>query len=381
MKLVYIYTAITEIGGVDRILTQKANYLAEKFGHDVYIITDSQAGKPTTFPLSPLVKHIDLEVDFDQQYRHGLLLRAWYYFTLMHQYKKRLRTKLMELRPDVTITVLGREMDFLMQIKDGSRKVGESHIAKQFCRNFHLLEQRRFPYPLIACYWRRKQEKAVAQLDALVLLTEHDRDSWKDVKDGVLIPNSVAFYPKESSTLAYKRCITVGRYTEQKGYEYLIEAWSIVATKHPDWNLECFGQGERKGYKALIDKYGLQNQIHLHSVSSNIKEEYLKSSIYVMSSRFEGFGLVLAEAMACGVPCVSFDCPHGPSEIIHNEEDGLLVKYLDVEALANGICRLIENVNERKRFGSKAKENITCYRQDFIMRKWDELFKQLCQVQ
>lgn len=380
MKIAYIYTAILEVGGVDRILTQKANYLAEKMGYEVYIITDSQAGKPTTFPLSPKVKHIDLDVDFDQQYRHGLVLRAWYYFTLMHQYRKRLEAKLMEIRPDVTITVLGREMDFLMQIKDGSKKVGESHIAKQFCRNFHLMEQKSFPYPQIARYWRRKQEHAVANLDELVLLTEHDRDSWKDVKEGIVIPNAVAFYPEESSTLNQKRCITVGRFTEQKGYDLLIQAWNLVAKKHPDWIIDCYGQGSKVQFEKLIDNMGLQKQVHLHEPSTSIMQEYLNSSIYVMSSRFEGFGLVLVEAMACGVPCISFDCPHGPSEIIHNEVDGLLVKYLDVEALAKGICRLIEDENERKHFGTRAKENITHYRQDFIMQKWNSLFKSLYPV-
>lgn len=377
MKIAYIYTAILEVGGVDRILTQKANYLAEKMGHEVYIITDSQAGKPTTFPLSPKVKHIDLEVDFDQQYRHGLLLRTWYYFTLMHQYKKRLKAKLMEIRPDVAITVLGREMDFLMQIEDGSCKVGESHIAKHFCRNFHLMEQRRFPYPQIARYWRKKQERAVAKLDELVLLTAHDRDSWHSVKEGVVIPNAVAFYPEQCSTLNQKRCITVGRFTEQKGYEYLIEAWRTVAAKHPDWTIECFGQGDKRPYQALIDRYGLQQQVHLHEASNQIMEEYLKSSIYVMASRFEGFGLVLAEAMACGVPCVSFDCPYGPSDIIQHEEDGLLVKHLDVEALAQGICRLIENEGERRQMGAKAKENIARYRDINIMQRWEDLFKNL----
>ncbi|MBQ0019203.1 MAG: glycosyltransferase family 4 protein [Bacteroidales bacterium] len=375
MKIVYIYTAILEVGGVDRILTQKANYLAEKMGHEVYVITDSQAGKPTTFPLSPLVKHIDLDVDFDQQYRHGLLLRTWYYFTLMREYKKRLKAKLMELRPDVTITVLGREMDFLMKIKDGSRKVGESHIAKQFCRNFHLLEQRSFPYPMIARHWRRKQEKAVAKLDELVLLTEHDRESWQDAKEGVVIPNAVAFYPNESSTLNRKRCITVGRFTEQKGYDLLIQAWSLVAKKHPDWVIDCYGQGDKSHFQKLIEEQGLQQQVRLHEASATIMQEYLDSSIYVMSSRFEGFGLVLVEAMACGVPCVSFDCPHGPSDIITDGEDGLLVKHLDVEALAQSICKMIENEEMRKAMGAAAKRNVARYKEECIMQRWEELFK------
>jgi len=122
-------------------------------------------------------------------------------------------------------------------------------------------------------------------------------------------------------------------------------------------------------------KLGLENTINIMPFSHNIYEEYLKSSIFVLSSRYEGFGLVLIEAMSCGLPCVAFDCPHGPSDIIRDKEDGLIVENGNVEALANAICWMIEHNDERKTMGRKAKENVKRYSLDVIMSQWDEFLQ------
>ena len=117
--------------------------------------------------------------------------------------------------------------------------------------------------------------------------------------------------------------------------------------------------------------------IFIHEPTSEIIAKYQESSIYIMSSRYEGFGMVLLEAMACGIPCVSFDCPYGPSDIIHDGEDGFLVKHLDTTALAERICYLIENPEIRKEMGEKAKRNIKRYSRENVMAQWTELFNHL----
>lgn len=139
----------------------KANYLADEMHQDVFIITDSQKERPPVFPISPRIRHIDIGIDFDRQYHHNLLVRGYYYFTLMHLYRKKLEYWLKTLKPDIVISTLGRELDFLTQLDDGSVKIGESHIAKPYTRNLHLMEQRGFPYKQIARHWRKKQEEAV----------------------------------------------------------------------------------------------------------------------------------------------------------------------------------------------------------------------------
>ena len=342
MKIAYIYTALVTVGGADRVVTEKANDLADKRGHEVYIITDSQNNRQPIFPLSDKVKHIDLNINFDKQYHHGLVIRAYYYFSLMRLYKKRLGKLLDEIKADIVITTLGRDLDFLTKLNDGSKKVGESHIAKQYTRNFHLMEARGFPYKQIAQYWRRKQEKAVKKLDAFVVLTQYDAESWKEIKVANIIPNSLPFYTAESSSLDKKQIITVGRLSEQKGFDLLVSAWSYITKKHPDWEIHLYGEGELENeLKKSITQNGIEDSFIIHKPVKNIKEKYLESSIYVMSSRFEGFGMVLIEAMACGVPCISFDCPHGPSYIIKDGEDGILVENGNVERLAEAMSTLI----------------------------------------
>ena len=145
MTIVYLYTALCTVGGADRSIIQKANYLADEMHQDVFIITDSQKERPPVFPISPRIRHIDIAIDFDRQYHHNLLVRGYYYFTLMYLYRKKLEYWLKTLKPDIVISTLGRELDFLTQLDDGSVKIGESHIAKPYTRNLHLMEQRGIP--------------------------------------------------------------------------------------------------------------------------------------------------------------------------------------------------------------------------------------------
>ena len=158
----------------------------------------------------------------------------------------------------------------------------------------------------------------------------------------------------------------------------MIEAWESVSKRHPDWTLNVYGEGEDEGrLREIIAGKGLERSFVIHKPTKNIMEKYLESSIYAMSSRFEGFGMVLIEAMACGVPCVSFDCPYGPADVIKDGEDGFIVRYLDSKELADKICFLIENEETRKLMGRKARENIRRYSRETVMRKWTDLFEKV----
>lgn len=376
MKIAYIYTALTSVGGVDRVLTTKANYFADTLSYDVYIITDSQAGRPVVFPLSAKVVHVDLDTDFSEEYRYGLIKRFFCYRRLMKQYKSRLSKTLFEIKPDITISTCGRDLDFLNDIKDGSIKIGESHIAKQYCRNFHLMESKGFPYRQIAKYWRRKQEKAIKRLNKFVVLTQHDAMSWASVRSAEIIPNPFTLSTNNVSDCSSKKIISVGRLNEQKGYERLIEAWSLIVSKHNDWQINIYGNGELyQKLDSLTKSYNISDTFHINEPTDKILEKYCESSFFVMSSRFEGFPLVLLEAMSCGLPCVSFNCPTGPSEIIKNQEDGLLVDNGDVLKLSEAIELLIDNIDERQRMGNNAHRNIQRFSPEIIMNKWDCLFK------
>jgi glycosyltransferase involved in cell wall biosynthesis len=377
MTIAYLYVGLLTKGGADRVLTEKANWLANH-GHHVYIITELQLGRTPIFPLSPKVMLIDIGIDFGKQYQYNIFRRGIFYLNCIRKYKQKLSKILNDIHPDVVITTLGRDLGCLSSIHDDSIKIGEAHTTKDHIRSFHLLEQKGIFYRLLVKYWRKRQEKAVSQLKALVLLTKDDAKSWEGIAQTYVIPNSLPFYPEKGSTCENKQAIIVGRYNDAKGYNYLVEAWLIVNKKHPDWKINIYGSGEmHDDVNDNINKHGLQEVMIMHDPISEIKEKYLESSIYIMSSVYEGFPMVILEAMACGLPVVSFDCPHGPRNIIKNNEDGFLVEPRNTQALAEKICILIENEKLRKQYGAKARENILRFAPDTVMKNWEELFSKL----
>ena len=377
MKIAYIFSELTIKGGTDKVLSDKANYLVEH-GYDVTIITESQLGREPIYPLSSKVRLIDIGLDFNKQYSQSFIHRAFTYISLIRIYKKRLQLILEQEKPDITITTMGRSLDFITKLRDGSIKIGEAHTTKQHLRSLHLMEEKGGCYKYLARYIRKKQIVNAHKLSALVLLTPEDAKDWEDVTKTFVIPNSIELFPHNIAKLKNKKAIIVGRYNDAKGYEYLVEAWEIVYRRHPDWTIDIYGSGElHNDVEKWIHKAHLQDVMIMHDPINDIINKYLESSICVISSRYEGFSMVILEAMACGVPCVSFDCPHGPRNIIKNNEDGILVEHLNTKALAENICKLIENEDLRKQLGNKAKENILRFSQDIIMKKWTTLFSTL----
>ena len=378
MKVVYAVEAVNLSGGYDRVIIEKANYLAEH-GFDVIITVASHALAEPCYEISEKVRLVDFGIDFHQQYGHHLFYRAFIYFVMMRRYRRALKELLLFERPDIVITTLGREIDFITKIHDGSVKIGESHIAKNYVRNLHLMEQNGIAQRMIARLWRRKMDKLVGQLDALVLLTQHDADSWSGLTRTVVIPNSLPFFPEKPSTCNQKQVIFVGRLNEQKGLEYLVKTWEHVHQKHKDWILQIYGDGDQRDLlHRLIREAKMEDTVIVNQPTRQIMDRYLESSIFLLTSRFEGFGMVLIEAMACGVPVVSFDCPWGPADIIKNGEDGFLVGYLNTIEAAEKVVQLIESPELRKKMGIRARENVQRYSRNTVMKQWIDLFYSLC---
>ena len=374
VKLLYIYSEITIKGGADKVIVEKTNYFAAH-GYEVVLVTEAQMGQDMAFPLISKVKHIDLGLDFNKQYTRGFLYRAITYFSLMRLYRRRLRNVLKKEQPDIVITTLGRSLDIIANEWDGCVKLGEAHTTKNHLRSLHLMEEKGGLYKYLAKYMRKKMSKEVSRLDALVLLTQQDADNWTEAKRIFVIPNAIPFTTERVSKLTNKQVIMVGRFNDAKGYDYLIPAWELVHLKHPDWILNVFGSGELHDDVARwIKDRNLDSSILLHNPTDKIVDEYLENSICVVSSRYEGFSLVIMESMTCGVPVVSFDCPYGPRTIIRNGEDGLLVEYLNPEALADGLCQLIEDEDMRYRFARNAVRNIKRFSKEIVMKQWDDMF-------
>jgi glycosyltransferase involved in cell wall biosynthesis len=295
----------------------------------------------------------------------------------MRIYKQRLENSLNQLKPDITISLLRREINFLNDIKDGSAKVGEIHFGRYKYREANFAFLPSFVNKWITNRWMAQLDQKVKQLDRFVVLTHEDATYWKGLSNLTVIPNPITIEQGAVSNCTSKQVIAVGRYTYQKGFDLLINAWKIVHKKHPDWTLNIYGGGKKEDLQTLVEKHGLGSTLKLNGPVSSIREKYLESSIFVLSSRFEGLPLVLMEAMSTGLPSVSFTCPCGPQDIITNGKDGLLCKNGDIKSLAAGICRLIEDEPLRKEMGRKAAQSIQRFSIDRIMQQWDQLFQEV----
>ena len=378
IRLAYCIPSLDRPSGMERVLTIKANYLADKLGYDVHIITTDSKGKTPYFPLSSLIYVHELDVNIDYLWKYPIWKRVIPYLKKEKEYRRKLELFLSWIKPDITISLLRREINFLTELKDGSIKMGEIHFGRYKYREFNIKHIPTCINNCLSSIWMYQLERHLKKLSKFVVLTNEDSAQWKGINHVQVISNPITIENNNNfANYKSKQAIAVGRYTFQKGFDLLIKSWKIVNRLHPEWILNIYGAGERDKYEQIAKEEQLTNSIIFHGVSDDIISKYLNSSIYVLSSRFEGFGLVLAEAMSIGLPCVSFACPCGPKDIIRNGEDGILCENGNIQELANGICKLIEDEQLRKEMGRKAAINIQRYNLDNIMQQWDNLFKEL----
>ena len=375
LKIVYCTPALYMAGGVERVLTLKANYFAEHFGYDITIILTEGKDKPLFYPLSDKIKVINLSIGFEELWTCSFLKKIFVYLKKQRHFKKKLTSELMLIRPDITISLLRREINFLTSIQDGSKKIGELHVNRANYRNFEAGEAN-FLKNCFAKFWMRNLVSHLKKLDRFVVLTEEDKLSWHELNNVEVISDPLAYEIDEISPLTNKLVIAVGRYVYQKGFDLLLQAWSKVEKQIPEWNLVIYGMGDRSPYESLIDNLQIdRTRCHLYGPTDDIKREYLNSSLFVFSSRFEGFGMVLIEAMACGLPVVSFDCPCGPKDIVRHQEDGILVENGDIEKLAECMISLMQDDEKRKGMSKNAIKNVQRFRIEHIVQQWKSLFE------
>lgn len=375
LKIVYLTPALYMAGGVERVLTLKANYFAEHFGYDITIILTEGKDKPLFYPISDKIKVVNLDINFEKLWTCSFAKKIFVYLKKQRQFKKALTKELMRLRPDITISLLRREINFLNDIKDGSRKIGELHVNRANYRNFEVNDSNCIK-TLFAKFWMRSLVSNLKKLDRFVVLTEEDKSAWPELQNICVIPDPLSFSPTQHSLLTEKRVIAVGRYVYQKGFDLLLQAWTIIEKQFPDWELVVFGDGNREPYEHQMKELGIdRNRCHLNGPTADIQKEYVNSSIFAFSSRFEGFGMVLVEAMACGLPVVSFACPCGPKDIVRDGEDGFLVANGNVDDLSQQLMKLMADDNLRTVFAHRAHQNVQRFNMEHIASRWKSLFE------
>ena len=393
-KIVFCTPALYSAGGVERVVSFKASYFAEQLGYDVAIIVTEGRGRDCYFPLSDKVKVINFELGFEELWRVSFLKKVFLYLIKQRQYKRLLKTELMRIRPDITISMLRREINFLTDIQDGSKKIGELHVNRANYRNFEANESNILKR-LFAKFWMRSLVGKLRRLDQLVVLTDKSKASWPELSNVTVIPdpitilreketvNSVKFAVAGKRGVGVNRVVTIGRYAYQKGYDLLLQAWAELSRireleNGEEWTLDIYGQGDQTDYRRLMTELGIDTDCcHLNGPIEDVVKAYKNSNIFVLSSRFEGFGMVLVEAMACGLPVVSFDCPAGPDEIITDGVDGLLVPSGDVHALAEKLMVLMSDENLRRRLGQQARQTAQRYDMATLADQWITLFEKV----
>lgn len=376
MKIVYCIEGTFNSGGMEKIILDKANFL-DNLGHEVVVVTVNERGRPTFFPLNEGIRQIDLNINYDLIDNYSIVKKWYYRRKKLQEHKRKLQALINDLQPDIFISTFGSEIEFIHEFcgKSKTKIMAEIHFA----RNYRLYNQRKTSLKYyISKYLTNRYNKLAGKLDAFVCLTEEDKKDWGNLSNLHVIPNFVVSKADKPAKLENKQIISFGRLTYQKGYDRLIEAWKIVNEKYPDWKLSIFGEGELKHeIEELVNNLNLADSVSLNEPTHKVYENLQNSSIYVMSSRFEGLPMVLLESMACGLPIVSYACKCGPRDLIENKGNGILVEDGDIKGLSDAMIQYIEDEEARKSSGAVSYKEIDNYMRDNVMNKWINLFNNL----
>lgn len=376
MKIVYVLPTLAWKGGAERIISEKANYLAEHYGYEVTIVTILQSDtQPNVYPLSNQVNQMNLHIPNYQQFKYSYPKRFFVQLKLRNQLINDLTRTVQQIDPDILIGVSYYYANHVCSINCRAKKIIECHDGRQSVIS-DFIPNNSFLTPLMVrihkfLYFKEIEKKA----DTIVTLSSEAKDLWKHVRHVIVIPNFCNMNISYQSDCKNKRIISVGRIDKEKGVDRLIDIWKIVVLKHPDWQLDIFGEGFMKqNLMEIVVRNGI-NHISFKSHTDNISQEYASSSICVVTSYFEGFSLALVEAMKHGVPCVAFDCPYGPRHIIENNRSGFLVEDGNIELYAQKVCLLIENEELRKQFSLAGIQRSKLFDITPVMKQWKELFE------
>ena len=423
MSIIYLIAGTFNAGGMERVLTQKANWLVRN-GYEVTIVTTDQRGRKPYFPLDDRIQTYDLGINYDADNGH-MWSKLVHYPIRQRKHKRRLSALLMRLHADVVICMFNNDVSFVYKIKDGSRKILEIHFSKN-----KKLQYGRHGLWALADRWRTwQEERIVREYDRFIVLTHEDRQLWGDLPNICVIPNAITGKPIQRATLTHKRVLAVGRLDWQKGFDTLLNIWKEIneddtlryedanlnpnlngnenedvnenedgnpnlnenANENEDkksggtgltecqngWKLDVIGDGPlREALQEQVARLGLQDSVRLLRPTDNIQRAYLNASILVMTSRYEGLPMVLLEAQACGLPIVAFACQCGPRDVIHDGIDGYLIENRDEKRFADCLLKLMDNEALRQQMGAAAVTSSNAFAEDRVMASWEKVFEE-----
>lgn len=372
MKLIYCIADVYNPGGMERVLLNKLRWWVRRGDIDLLVVTTDQNGRPPFYAFPPEVRMVDLGINYKQDNGRNPVAKILSYFRKRRRHRAALTDLLMRERADFVISLFPSESSFIPDIKDGSKKVLELH----FCKFFRLQYNRKGLLGLADRYRTRQDERLVRRFDHFVVLTKEDAGYWGALPNLTVIPNAALDIPDVPHEPGHNRVIAVGRLDYQKGFDRLVDAWALLpAALRAGWRLDIFGQGEwEEMLKARIVQAGVGDSARVNKPTNRIFDEYAASDFLVMSSHYEGFPMVMIEAMACGLPAVCFEFLCGPRDIIRPGENGLTAPEGDVPALAAQMQRLMQDPALLAHMSQGARAVSKTYSEESVMKQWERLF-------
>lgn len=374
MKIVYCTDSICYLGGIQRITIAKASAMADIPGNEVWIVvTDNR--KEMVLPINPKVHIINLNINYFEDDWKGKLyvLKGIFYKRRLH--KQKLTEALEKIQPDIVVATGTSEKNFLPSVRVSSRPV--------FVREIHNYKYYRLS---AANNWFAKLLAIggdfidyglhIRKYDKIVVLTDEDKQTnWSNNTKVCVIPNPLTTVSQLRSSCQNKTVVAAGRLSYQKDFASLIRIWSTIHPRYLDWKLEIWGSGGcQDELTNLIHRLNLQDSVFLKGYSPDVISKMADASIFALTSVFEGWGLVIVEAMSVGLPVVAYQCPCGPKDIISDAADGFLVPPGEEQLFARRLSELMNDSNLRKQMGGNAILKSQTYHIEHIAQSWMELF-------
>ena len=367
MKIGFVVTDLFQMGGVERVVLLLSRIFCDILHHEVTIFSClSRPGEGKLFfecPDKVKIVHLSKNLDPDSWLvKNSFSQKTFLKLRVLSELKKYQK----DHPHDILISTICWCNCLLPFFGKPSKIIACDHCSFKFVPWLYRMVSR-------ICY---------PHLDALVSLTERNLQLYTFVKKQkqFVVPNPCSFVSSEQSSCQKRQIICFARFTYQKGLDELLQIAATLKDQIPDWQISIYGSGEDEN--SLLDlrkNLNLEEFVHFHPATNQVKEKLCESSMYVMTSRFEGLPMTLIEAQLCGVPIVSYDCDCGPSDIINNDVDGCLIPYGNQEAFVQAVVKLANDEDLRRRFGAAAKINSQRFAPEKIAEIWQQLFDRLMQ--
>lgn len=365
MKIMYVTDQLYLHGGVEKTLSAKINRWICDFGYDVYIVTSEQRNQKFVYALDEKVKHIDLKLEYD---------RKKSYYTPANLGKSILHISSLislinRLKPDIIISPSFAPEQYILPFV-----IKKIPLVKEIHFSGHILQEQKG-----LSSSKNMIDKFFRYYDCVAILNEDERKYYPKARTEV-IPNFTEATLSDNALNKENTVIAAGRIAPVKQFDHLIEAWALIAQKHPDWKLKIFGEGDEEllnKLKTLAEKKGVAKSVEFPGAVQSLSSELQKSKIFALTSETECFPMVLLESKAAGLPVVSYDCPNGPRHIVKDGEDGLLVEDQNIAKFAAALHDMIEDEGRRLAMGENAVINSQTFSVENVMKMWDHLFRKL----